>query len=628
MNRRFFLYLLTVITVIFAFLLLNCQTILKKRDRSSRFHYAQAEKAFYQHNIQESIDQLQKVVKTSSNSAKAYRKLANLHFYFQRAHAKAIAEGEKSIRLNPTNAENFFVLGKIYEGQQQYDQAIVYYERALELNSAFPYRHFYHLAKCQLALQDTNQAVLTLKRGIEFEANYSPTNRLLHKILVKRGNYQEAFDNWRIDNFVVSEHEAFGNFEGWQKNLRQAIRAVEDDPKDTDACLQLAIAYFNALLFEESRMVLEQLIRKNSLLSVVNRRWEIVNSYLQLMDEAKTIADAHYMRVINHQGNDRKFKQELWQAFYKMTRYYPELGPAPIRFEESYFQKLRDKIGETFQSVIIVGITDGVLDCHFGHIIAQEKRTITLWNKKAPITAIYLDYMVSNGYASWAWQYQTQHGGFSSSENIYTVYHIREPFLNRVVKDWWLSEDFISRENYKQNAQKERSHISRKPLDVFYSQQLQQHLRLKGLSAISTRLENQFLGRVERHSYFLKYVFDNIVEASIFYHEGQHAIDRIHSGIKNGGLKEMRSKLCEIHYGEMPFLTLSEIMAPDIGSDSYHGWANEMVFERIVSYIYTNSNEFPEIDTGENIMEQLHKLDKEQLQAIASYIFRSIDSKL
>lgn len=609
-------------------ILVSCRTIHSGYSSALMYHHALANMAFYQHNINQAMDELQQAIKVESTDPEAYRRLAYLYFYFQRSYDKAIKRSLKGIELAPDDPQSYVILGKIQAGQQDFSLAIDSFQTALSLNPPLPYECTYELARCYLALQDTSEAERVLRQGIEMEPNYNPANRLMHTLLVQRGHYREALDIWRVDNLVISQQETFGNFWKWYNEIQDALRAIEQNPDDTNAYLQLALAYFDAHLYEESRIVLERITRLNPTLRSIQRRLDITNSYLNFMKEVKMITDAHYMRVINNEGNDFLYRNELWDAFVKMARFYPELGQPPLRYEEVFFNKLRDKIGSTFQAVIVIGRTDGVLDCHFGHIIAQEERRITLWDEKANVRAVYLDYMVSNGYGSWAWQYQTQHGGFSSSRDIYTVYHIRPPYVKRVVQDWWLVTHHPSREWYKNEAQKGELSTQKKPLDVYYSPQLQHRLRLKEIDRIYDNLRDRGSQTNEQHSFFLQYVLHNITEASIFNHEGQHAVDQIHTNISNGPLLEYRSKLSELKYANFPFLTLSELMTPDLGSESYHGQANQRVFESIVSYIYLNPKQFPMFDFNKNIMNQIYKLDKDQLREIIEYNFRAIDSKV
>lgn len=138
-------------------------------------------------------------------------------------------------------------------------------------------------------------------------------------------------------------------------------------------------------------------------------------------------------------------------------------------------------------------------------------------------------------------------------------------------------------------------------------------LRLGGIS--ETELQKYIFDRYER---------DFTVKTCIYVHESQHSIDSKY-GIPFTwfGENEYRSKLSQLAYGDMPFMSLSQYYVTSIGENvqDTHSMANTRIFNDIINYIYDNSNEFPEIDINKNILLQLINLTEESLKNISINIF-------
>lgn len=619
-------WLLFPLCIIFILTGIDCSWH-QSRNRSSvkQFLY-QADIFFYQHDIQKTIKILHQAIKNYPDNPEAYRRLALYQATFLRSFNKAVINAETALRLQPTSPEIHRSLGQIYAAYHEHDLAIKHLSKAIQPDAPYNFKTHYLLAESYVARGDTNRAMVTLKNGLEIEPCYGPSNRLLHRLLVARGHYAAALDLWRADNFVINKDESFGDFWEHYTQLNEAVRDVAAHPLKPEANLKLAMAYFDAFLFTESKIVLEKIIRGNPTFKPAQKRWDITTAYLAFINEIKHVAESHYLRTINNTPNNLVFWQETWQAFSKMARFYPELGPPPLKYNETYFKQLRTKISATFRCHINIGVTDDVLDLHFGHIVGTELRQINIWGRHLKVKAVYLDYMVDNGFGSWAWLYQTQHGGFSSEDNVYTIYHIRPPFRQSVIRDWWMAHHLPTRQYEASLTDYSLASSSDDPLKISYSPKLQLQLRLKEIDDITHQLKKRFSTLAEQHSYFMTYMLDHKTEASIFNHEGQHAIDRVVTGLNQASLLETRSKLSELFYTPFPFLTLAELMTPDIGAKSAHGRANQQIFQNIVAYIHANPYLFPQINTDKNILQQLPKLDQGQLNEIVKQIFLATET--
>ncbi len=595
----------------------GCLT-LHGQKKSLSYHHYQADVAYYRHQIDEAIGQLQRALRISPKDGVSCHKLANFYAYYRRDYDTALDYARRALHLDKDNPENHLLLGQIYQEQKDFTAAIAHFQQAILLKPPFSYEYTFHLARAQAEARQIDAAIETLEAAvIAREPYYYPANRLLHELLVQTGAYRHALQIWQLDQMQLDPAMAPAFLADQYEALSSAIRAVELDPENVSVYLQLADVYTRLMLFREARLVLEKAIQQDPRALKVRQQWSRLQLYIQFMDNMKAIADAHYFRIVNGKGNDHLFQREVWDVLVQAARLFPDLGQPPYRFDELYFQRFTTKIRAEYKGVLMLGFTDGVYDCHFGHIVADETRQVKLWGREAKVRAIYLDYMVSNGFGSWAWQYQTQHGGISSPEDIYTVYQVRPPYSLRAVRDWWIMADPISRQRVEQEAHEIEIATSKMPADIFYSRQLQNTLRFKELEIWNVETKRQFADETERHFEFVKQLSQKLTVAGVFQHEGQHAIDRIFTDLTAAPLLEMRAKLSEIYHSEFPFLTLSELMTPDIGAKTAHGQANRQVFTELVRRIAANPRQYPEINADKSIIQQLPKLDADELRKLA-----------
>src|SRR5690242_5533336 len=71
---------------------------------------------------------------------------------------------------------------------------------------------------------------------------------------------------------------------------------------------------------------------------------------------------------------------------------------APPRF---YPAGADAELARRFGALLQLGITGGYYDMHLGHVVGDERRTVTQYGKTARVTFVALDGMVTNGLQSW-----------------------------------------------------------------------------------------------------------------------------------------------------------------------------------------------------------------------------------
>ena len=139
--------------------------------------------------------------------------------------------------------------------------------------------------------------------------------------------------------------------------------------------------------------------------------------------------------------------------------------------------------------------------------------------------------------------------------------------------------------------------------------QLMAPLRARGLTGVE--LQRAF-----------EVAFDQtLTRASIFAHEGRHAIDkRLHGGFTPADL-EYRAKLSEIAFSPVPRMGLAAIVQPTAGDPPPHGQANARALRGLHAWMQAHAGEIRGLDPHLPLLPQATKLTDDQLRAA----FRSLD---
>ncbi len=79
----------------------------------------------------------------------------------------ALREYKEAIRINPKSADAQFNLGFVYFSQKRYDEARQQYEKVIELSPPYLADVFYNLSACYEQMKRKDDAIATLRRGLE-----------------------------------------------------------------------------------------------------------------------------------------------------------------------------------------------------------------------------------------------------------------------------------------------------------------------------------------------------------------------------------------------------------------------------------------------------------------------------
>ena len=273
---------------------------------------------------------------------------------------------------------------------------------------------------------------------------------------------------------------------------------------------------------------------------------------------------------------------------------------------------VRELMKDRFGVYISLGKTAGYDDLHYGHAVIDETRTIEQYGKKGEINFVLLDRMVSNGFQSWAWYYQSQHGGWASKGVIYQVRSaytdgprtawqtITDPTMNQKTHE---RLERLRREDLNIAKDNPYAYLPGLHLSLRFNAGMELYNQLKKENLSGTALKNRFIAELERI----------IQDYSIFAHEGRHVIDK-REGIESSEEREFRAKLSEIAFSDYPKMAFAGgIYNSNIGGKTPHGQANLRIITGLVSWMDDNKDQIAGFDSTMPTIMQVDKLTDDQL---------------
>ncbi len=273
----------------------------------------------------------------------------------------------------------------------------------------------------------------------------------------------------------------------------------------------------------------------------------------------------------------------------------------------------RVALAEGFGVYGTLGETSGYPSLHGGHLVQQERITVSQYGRTGEVRVIVIDHMLSNGYESWLWDGWAEAGGWSADGN--TIVQVRSAYtdgplsaLRRTrpgsTRDRFLAE--LDRAAIEERLALDRDGVAQLPATG-------DRLLLQAWEQIAARVGDD-------DQAFIAETWRATNQTSIESHEGRHALDNANEpGLSNTQL-EYRAKLSQIIFADYPRLGLASV-ASGVINNSPHGVGNRRVLEGYRRWMRRNHGDIAGFDNGQPTLSQLDKLTDEQIVAIA----RSLD---
>jgi CheY-like chemotaxis protein len=172
-------------------------------------------------------------------------------FAITKQFAKAQAEFEKALKINPSSPRTMLEIGRLYEEQGNDRQARQYYHRAVKVSPRYLRGHE-ALARIYQALGDTEKHLKYLKNTVAISPRNMERKMLLGETLIKSGNKEEAKEV--LGGVLKEAAEQFAHIaqrvgqslmaiEAFEVAEKAFAKAVSSDPNNLNLYNDLGIAF-------------------------------------------------------------------------------------------------------------------------------------------------------------------------------------------------------------------------------------------------------------------------------------------------------------------------------------------------------------------------------------------------
>ena len=267
---------------------------------------------------------------------------------------KAILELEKCQQLQPNNEVIYFLLGKNYLHQKNYDLAYQNFEKASEIN---PKNRWYWVGMYDACYEskDFLKAIPVVQKLVEFKIDYKED---LTSLYMSTQQFDKALDLINELNQTIGETDKRDNyklqilqdsrFQGAEKE--NLIKQIKNNPKEETNYISLIYLYSKSNQEEKANQVAKQLEKE-----LPNSDWAQVSLFkfhLNNNDSQQAIISMN--KALNSEKIDKKIKHRIFNEFLIFAQAKPELE-SDLEKAISYFDNDKEvqvakEIGKFFQA--------------------------------------------------------------------------------------------------------------------------------------------------------------------------------------------------------------------------------------------------------------------------------------
>ncbi len=340
-----------------------------------------------------------------------------------------------------------------------------------------------------------------------------------------------------------------------------------------------------------------------------------LSAYHQFLERIRAINRDFYPRAAK---GLRDYEDAYDQAVHLASRaLWEKVGsppPATVSLEE-FFEKFFEFVRVRFGVEGYLGTTVGYYGMLAGHVIHDERRQVEQHGHVAGFRYVSIDRLVSRDFTSW---YGTTNvGGWGTETTMFQVRaaYTGEPFQRLS----WVSDPSAKARLLAEIARLEADDLARCSADP-YAPPMAVGVRLR--LDESERLFAE-LGRNADPS--LAFVSESLrlnVEATVFAHEGRHALDQRYVKAAFDAMsdeeRELRAKYSEVRFSSNPRLALTGSILGNTDQTSGHGKANRRFRKLVVDWMRQHPDQIPGLDRTRPLVMQLDRLSSVQLVAIVT----------
>jgi tetratricopeptide (TPR) repeat protein len=267
---------------------------------------------------------------------------------------KAILELEKCAQLQPNNEVVYFLLGKNYLYQKNYEEAYQNFQKAAELNPANRWNWVGMYDACYES-RDFVKAIPIVQKLVEFKSEYKED---LTSLYMNTQQFDKALELINALNLETGTTEKRDNYKlqilqdvkylGPEKD--NLLKLIRSNPKEEENYIALIYLYSKSNQEEKANEIAKQLEKE-----IPTSDWAQVSLFkfhLNNNDSSKAVLSMN--KVLKSEKIDKKIKHRIFNEFLIFAQAKPELE-ADLEKAIQYFEndkevKVAKEIGKFFQA--------------------------------------------------------------------------------------------------------------------------------------------------------------------------------------------------------------------------------------------------------------------------------------
>ncbi len=141
--------------------------------------------------LQRAFELAQQAVARDDSLALAHKLLSHVYLW-KKQHERAIAEAERAVALGPNDADGYETLAEVLAWSGRAEEAIGFIKKAMRLNPQYPFFYLWTLGHAYYLTGRTQEAIDTLGKLVERNANFVPAHAFLAVLYGEMGLEKEA----------------------------------------------------------------------------------------------------------------------------------------------------------------------------------------------------------------------------------------------------------------------------------------------------------------------------------------------------------------------------------------------------------------------------------------------------
>ncbi len=141
--------------------------------------------------LQRAFELAQQAIARDDSLASCYALLSQIYLW-KKEHERAIAQARRAVALAPNDADSYETLAEVLAWSGRAEEAIGQIKQAMRLNPQYPFFYLWTLGHAYYLTGRSAEAIATLKKLVEQNANFLPAHAFLSILYSEQGRDQDA----------------------------------------------------------------------------------------------------------------------------------------------------------------------------------------------------------------------------------------------------------------------------------------------------------------------------------------------------------------------------------------------------------------------------------------------------